>query len=231
MFERFTESARQVVVKADEEARAMRHQNVGGEHILLALVQSDSLAGLVLRSGLDINPDRLRTKIVMVCGQGDEDVVGQIPLQPQVKRILDGALRESLTLGHTYVGTEHLLLGLVREQDGVAFDLLELDGIEPTQVRELVIDHLMSPGYAKVHDLMVSDEDVRAGDLNAALDRVRAGILAAESEVARLTGVTGPRCKQALSLYGAHYVCQHEGDVPHDEHVEHGSGWTMRWTL
>src|ERR687890_567112 len=120
MFERFTERARQVVVLAQEEARTLKHNYIGTEHILLGLLrEEEGLAARVLES-LDITVERVRAQVVRIVGSGEEVTSGQIPFTPRAKKVLELALREALSLGHNYIGTEHILLGLVRENDGVA---------------------------------------------------------------------------------------------------------------
>ena len=117
MFERFTERARQVVVLAQEEARTLKHNYIGTEHILLGLLrEEEGLAARVLES-LDITVERVRAQVVRIVGSGEEVTSGQIPFTPRAKKVLELALREALSLGHNYIGTEHILLGLVREND------------------------------------------------------------------------------------------------------------------
>ena len=119
MFERFTERARQVVVLAQEEARILKHNYIGTEHILLGLLrEKEGLAARVLES-LDITVERVRAQVVRIVGSGEEVTSGQIPFTPRAKKVLELALREALSLGHNYIGTEHILLGLVRENEGV----------------------------------------------------------------------------------------------------------------
>ena len=124
VFERFTERARQVVVLAQEEARALRHNYIGTEHILLGLVRErDGVAARVLE-GLDITVERVREQVVRIVGSGEEVSSGQIPFTPRAKNVLERALREALSLGHNHIGTEHILLGLVRDDEGVAVRIL-----------------------------------------------------------------------------------------------------------
>jgi ATP-dependent Clp protease ATP-binding subunit ClpC len=124
VFERFTERARQVVVLAQEEARTLKHKYIGTEHILLGLLrEKEGLAALVLES-LDITVERVRAQVVRIVGSGKEVTSGQIPFTPRAKKVLELALREALSLGHNYIGTEHILLGLVRENEGVGARIL-----------------------------------------------------------------------------------------------------------
>ena len=129
MFERFTERARQVVVLAQDEARALGHNYIGTEHILLGLLrEEEGLAARVLE-GFDITVEEVRAQVKRQVGQGNEEsVTGQIPFTPRAKKVLELALREALSLKHSYIGSEHILLGLVRENEGVAARiLLEFD--------------------------------------------------------------------------------------------------------
>src|SRR5438046_7944084 len=124
MFERFTEQARQVVVLAQEEARALKHNYIGTEHLLLGLLREEKgLAAQALES-LDITVEEVRAQVVLIVGPGDEVTTGQIPFTPRAKKVLDLSLREALLLGHTYIGTEHILLGIARENEGVASRIL-----------------------------------------------------------------------------------------------------------
>ena len=146
MFERFTERARQVVVLAQDEARALEHGYIGTEHILLGLLrEEEGLANRVLES-LDISVEEVRAQVARIIGQGDDVTMGQIPFTPRAKKVLDYSLREALALGHNYIGTEHILLGLVRENEGVACQiLLEFDA-DAEKIRNEVISMLSGPG-------------------------------------------------------------------------------------
>src|SRR5881628_3881851 len=124
LFERFTERARQVVVLAQDEARALRHNYIGTEHFLLGLLrEEEGLAARVL-GFLGITLEEARTQVVRIVGQGEEAVTDQIPFTLRANKVLELALREALSLGHNYIGTEHILLGLVRENEGVAARIL-----------------------------------------------------------------------------------------------------------
>src|SRR5437870_3821937 len=146
MFERFTERARQVVVLAQDEARALKHNYIGTEHILLGLLrEEEGLAARVLES-LDITVEEVRAQVARIVGQGDEVTTGQIPFTPRAKKVLELALREALSLGHNYIGTEHILLGLVREnQGGAASILLDFDA-DAEKIRNEIIRMLSGPG-------------------------------------------------------------------------------------
>src|ERR1700742_3511345 len=146
MFERFTERARQVVVLAQEEARTLKHNYIGTEHILLGLLrEEEGLAARVLES-LDITVERVRSQVVRIVGSGEEVTSGQIPFTPRAQKVLELALREALSLGHNYIGTEHILLGLVRENEGVAARILLDFDADSDKIRNEVIRMLSGPG-------------------------------------------------------------------------------------
>jgi ATP-dependent Clp protease ATP-binding subunit ClpC len=146
VFERFTERARQVVVLAQEEARTLKHNYIGTEHILLGLLrEEEGLAARVLES-LDITVERVRAQVVRIVGSGEEVTSGQIPFTPRAKKVLELALREALSLGHNYIGTEHILLGLVRENEGVAARILPDFDADSEKIRNEVIRMLSGPG-------------------------------------------------------------------------------------
>src|SRR6201747_1579121 len=146
MFERFTERARQVVVLAQDEARALKHNYIGTEHILLGLLrEEEGLAARVLDS-LEITVEEVRAQVARIVGQGDEVTTGQIPFTPRAKKVLELALREALSLGHNYIGTEHILLGLVRENEGVAARILLDFDADAEKIRNEIIRMLSGPG-------------------------------------------------------------------------------------
>ena len=145
MFERFTDRARRVVVLAQEEARLLNHNYIGTEHILLGLIhEGEGVAARSLKS-LGIRLDSVRSQVVETIGQGHQSPSGHIPFTPRAKKVLELSLREALQLGHNYIGTEHILLGLIREGDGVAAQVLEKLGADLTKVRQTVIQ-LLSGG-------------------------------------------------------------------------------------
>jgi hypothetical protein len=145
VFERFTDQARQVVVLAQEEARTLKHNYIGTEHILLGLLrEADGLAARVLES-LEITLEGTRTQVTRIVGSGEEVTSGQIPFTPRTKEVLELALREALSLGHNYIGTEHVLLGIVRENEGVAARILLDFGASAEMIRDEVIGLLSGP--------------------------------------------------------------------------------------
>jgi ATP-dependent Clp protease ATP-binding subunit ClpA len=141
MFERFTNRARHVVVLAQEEARRLHHNYIGTEHILLGLFgEPDGAAGRVL-AGLGMSLEAARGEVTAIIGVGAEAPSGHIPFTPRAKKTLELALREALQLHHNYIGTEHILLGLIREGDGVAVQILKQHA-DPTAIRMAVLDLL-----------------------------------------------------------------------------------------
>src|SRR5262245_48059255 len=142
MFERFTDRARQSVVFAQVEARMLNHNYIGTEHILLGLVhEGDGIAARALVS-MDVSLIDVRDRVEEIIGRGPSAPTGHIPFTPRAKKVLELALREALQLGHTYIGTEHILLGLVREGEGVAAQVLVALGADLQRVREAVIGML-----------------------------------------------------------------------------------------
>ncbi len=141
MRERFTDRARQVIVLAQEEARMLDHNYVGTEHILLGLLrESEGIAAKALTSR-GISLDAVRQQVEEIIGRGSQppSASGHIPFTPRAKKVLELSLREALQLGHDYIGTEHILLGLIREGDGVAAHILDESGVDLNQARQQVI--------------------------------------------------------------------------------------------
>jgi ATP-dependent Clp protease ATP-binding subunit ClpC len=146
MFERFTDRARRVVVLAQEEARMLDHNYIGTEHLLLGLVhEGEGVAALAL-TGMGIQLEAVRGEVERIIGQGQATSAGHIPFTPRAKKVLELSLREALQLGHNYIGTEHILLGLVREGEGVAAQVLQKLGADLNRVRQAVIRLLGEKG-------------------------------------------------------------------------------------
>ncbi len=138
MFERFSANARQVVVGAQEEARLLSHNYIGTEHLLLGLLrQPDSVGGRALNA-VGVSLDDVRARVLATIGKGKKTTSGHIPFTPRAKKILELSLREALQLGHDYIGTEHIVLALVREGSGLAAQVLTAAGVELTELREVV---------------------------------------------------------------------------------------------
>jgi len=142
VFERFTDRARRVVVLAQEESRMLSHNFIGTEHILLGLIhEGQGVAALTLES-LGISLEAVRRQVEQIIGQGQATPTGHIPFTPRAKKVLELSLRESLQLGANYIGTEHILLGLIREGEGVAAQVLQTLGADLSRVRQAVIQQL-----------------------------------------------------------------------------------------
>jgi ATP-dependent Clp protease ATP-binding subunit ClpC len=146
MFERFTDRARRVVVLAQDEARALNHNYVGTEHILLGLLDEEHGLAAKTLAALDVGLDAVRDQVKEIIGVGEYSPVGHIPFTPRAKKVLELSLREALQLGDNYIGTEHILLGLIREGDGVAAQVLVRLGCDLNRVRQQV---LLLQGEAK----------------------------------------------------------------------------------
>ena len=163
MFERFTERARQVVVLAQDEARAFKHDYIGTEHILLGLLrEEEGLAARVLES-LDVTVEEVRARVTRAAGVGDVASTGQIPFTVQAKETLEGGLEEALAMGHGYIGTEHVLLGLLRQADDVAVGILRDLDADPAKIRAELVRLLTRP----------AQETARARVVRAAAPRAR----------------------------------------------------------
>jgi ATP-dependent Clp protease ATP-binding subunit ClpC len=184
-----------VVVLAQEEARALKHNYIGTEHILLGLLrEEEGLAARVLES-FEITVDLVRANVVRIVQGGEEVTTGQIPFTPRAKKALELALREALSLGHSYIGTEHILLGLGREDDGVAVRILHDFGAGAETIRNKVIRRLSGPGVREqVRSMVIGSraspqviDQAWLGGLGAILDDL-AGEIRRERQRAPDTG-------------------------------------------
>src|SRR6059036_3777246 len=209
MFERFTDRARRVVVLAQEEARMLNHNYIGTEHILLGLIhEGEGVAAKALDS-LNINLDAVRQQVEEIIGQGQAAPTGHIPFTPRAKKVLELSLREALQLGHNYIGTEHILLGLIREGEGVAAQVLQKLGADLNRVRQQVIQLLQGyagkgeqqPGEQVPQGSMVLDQfgrnltqQAREGKLDPTIGR--------EKEIERVMQVLSRRTKNNPVLIG-----------------------------
>jgi ATP-dependent Clp protease ATP-binding subunit ClpC len=142
MLERFTDRARRVVVLAQEEARSLDHNYIGTEHLLLGLIHEGEGVGARALESLEVSLAAVRQQVEEIIGRGQQEPPGHIPFTPRAKKVLELSLRESQQLGHNYIGTEHILLGLLREGDGVAAQVLVRLGTDLDQVRQRVIQLL-----------------------------------------------------------------------------------------
>lgn len=139
MYERFTERARQVVILAQDEAHALKHNFVGTEHLLLGLIREEEGIAARVLTELGFDCDLVRGRVIELAGVGEEAATGQVPMTPTAKKVCELALREALSLGHNYVGTEHLLLGLLREPSGLGYRITVETGIDiPTIQQEIL---------------------------------------------------------------------------------------------
>jgi ATP-dependent Clp protease ATP-binding subunit ClpA len=153
MFERFTDRARQVVALAQDESRMLNHNYIGTEHLLLGLIHGgEGVAAKALES-LGISLAAVRLQVETIIGQGQQAPTGHIPFTPRAKKVLELAVQESHALGHDYIGTEHILLGLIREGDGVAAQVLVRLGADLSRVRQQVIQLLSDDALARVDSL------------------------------------------------------------------------------
>jgi ATP-dependent Clp protease ATP-binding subunit ClpC len=146
MFERFTDRARRAVVLAQEEARMLNHNYIGTEHILLGLIhEGEGVAARVLAS-MHVSLAAVRRQVEEIVGEGPAATAGHIPFTPRAKKVLELSLREALQLGHNYIGTEHILLGLIREGEGVAAQVLQKLGADLQATRREVVQTLSAMG-------------------------------------------------------------------------------------
>ena len=216
MFERFTDRARRVVVLAQEEARLLNHNYIGTEHILLGLIhEGEGVAAKALES-LGISLDAVREQVQDIIGQGQQAPSGHIPFTPRAKKVLELSLREALQLGHNYIGTEHILLGLIREGEGVAAQVLVKLGADLNKVRQQVIQLLSGyqgkePAGASVGG-QSSQEGTPAGSLvldqfgrnltQAARENKLDPVIGRSSEIERVMQVLSRRTKNNPILIG-----------------------------
>jgi ATP-dependent Clp protease ATP-binding subunit ClpC len=143
MFERFTDRARRVIVDAQNEARSLSHNYIGPEHLLLGLINEGDGVGAKALEAMQISTDTVRGRIEDIIGRGQAPPgTGHIPFTPRAKKVLELSLREALQFGHNYIGTEHILLGLIHEGDGVAAQVLVGLGVDLDRTRQLVIQIL-----------------------------------------------------------------------------------------
>src|SRR5579875_181702 len=214
MFERFTDRARRVVVLAQEEARMLNHNYIGTEHILLGLIhEGEGVAAKALES-LGISLEAVRQQVEEIIGQGQQAPSGHIPFTPRAKKVLELSLREALQLGHNYIGTEHILLGLIREGDGVAAQVLVKLGADLNRVRQQVIQLLH--GYQGKEPASASSGSTEsAPSTSLVLDQfgrnltqgAREGkldpVIGREKEIERVMQVLSRRTKNNPVLVGA----------------------------
>jgi ATP-dependent Clp protease ATP-binding subunit ClpC len=210
MFERFTDRARRVVVLAQEEARMLNHNYIGTEHILLGLIhEGEGVAAKALES-LGISLEAVRSQVEEIIGQGQAAPTGHIPFTPRAKKVLELSLREALQLGHNYIGTEHILLGLIREGEGVAAQVLQKLGADLNRVRQQVIQLLSGytggkgegqPGEQAPQGSMVLDQFGR-NLTQLARETKLDPVIGREKEIERVMQVLSRRTKNNPVLIG-----------------------------
>jgi len=149
MFERFTDQARRVVVVAQEESRKLGHDYIGTEHILLGILGAGESVAVQALASLGVSQEAAREQVEEIVGRGSHQVSGHIPFTPRAKKVLELSLREAIQLGHNYIGTEHILLGLIREGEGVAAQVLTRLGADLNRTRQQVIQLLHGPQGAE----------------------------------------------------------------------------------
>jgi ATP-dependent Clp protease ATP-binding subunit ClpC len=160
VFERFTDRARRVVVLAQEEARMLNHNYIGTEHILLGLIREGQGVAAKSLEELGIDLEAVRSQVEEIIGQGQSAPTGHIPFTPRAKKVLELSLREALQLGHNYIGTEHILLGLIREGEGVAAQVLQKLGADLNRVRQQVIQLLSGYAGGEIEGPQLSEEEI-----------------------------------------------------------------------
>ena len=147
MFERFTDNARRTVVLAQEEARGLNHPYIGTEHLLLGLLANEGSAAAEIFAALGVGLSEARRDVIEIVGEGQGSPTGHIPFTPRAKKVLELSLREAIGLGHDHIGSEHILLGLEREVEGIAAQVLQRHGVVLDIARQAVSKHLASKGY------------------------------------------------------------------------------------
>jgi ClpA/ClpB-like protein len=165
VFERFTEQARHAVQLAQDEARTLKHDYIGTEHILLGLLREEQGPAARVLEGFGVTVERVRTQVVTTVGSGDAVTSGQIPFTPRAKKVLELALREALSLNQNHIGTEHILLGLVGENEGLGARLLVELGAPPERIRELLRVRSSASGRVVTRDVHEAGLDWRRARL------------------------------------------------------------------
>jgi ATP-dependent Clp protease ATP-binding subunit ClpC len=192
MFERFTDRARRVVVLAQEEARDLGHNYIGTEHILLGLIREPPGLAAQALSALGVTAAAARERIAGLVSRGSEAPSGHIPFTPRAKKVLELSLREALDLGHSYIGTEHILLGLIAEGEGVASHVLADLGAPGPQVREKVLELARAAGPEAAPAAAPGPRAPLAGPRpREVLDRLDAITGRLDQVISRLDQVTG----------------------------------------
>ena len=219
MFERFTDRARRVVELAEGEARTRGHDYIGTEHVLLGLLaESGGVAERALNQ-LGITRDRVGIEVDRIIGRGETPITGHIPFTKRAKKCLELSLREALQLGHNYIGTEHLLLGLVREKEGVAAEVLTQLGADLESVRNQVIATLIERGENRVAKAVGDRTPGTIGGRSASRDLFESAQRSAERDLLRSVrkkpaiGPACPNCGASLVARARYEVV----DVPSND--------------
>ncbi|MBI4728509.1 MAG: hypothetical protein HY775_03290 [Acidobacteria bacterium] len=198
MFERFTDRAGQVVLHAQEESRLLRHDHIGTEHVLLGLIRETQGIGAKVLASMGATPDRIRSEVLSMVAPGEKGQSGHIPFTRRAKKVMEQSLRQALKLGHNYIGTEHILLGLLAEGEGVAPQALARLGVTYEKAREKVVQAL-SAG--------LGEASVAVGQTHAVVARRVAEAIAGK-------GPACPSCRAPLEENAAYRIMEvpeHEG--------------------
>jgi ATP-dependent Clp protease ATP-binding subunit ClpA len=220
MFERFTDRARRVVVLAQEEARMLNHNYIGTEHILLGLIHEDEGVAAKALTSLGIRLPAVRRQVEEIIGHGKQAPTGHIPFTPRAKKALELSLREALQLGQNYIGTEHILLGLIREGDGVAAQVLVRLGADLNRVRNQVIQ-LVHSATGERPARIAADEPLRLGvsgerwvaDLQVTLANMTDRIEVIERVLGITSQPTDPDAPPATAAEGGKGAAGGKGDA------------------
>jgi ATP-dependent Clp protease ATP-binding subunit ClpC len=173
MFERFTDSARAAIVQAQEEARTLSHNYIGTEHILLSLLADGQCLATRTLESLSVSPEALREQVLGMIGTGQARPSGHIPFTPRAKKVLELSLREALQIGDNHIGTEHILLGLIREGDGVAAQAVAVIGVTLAQLRQQVLalqQRKVAGAAGPGRPVRLEERSGALGDLRSRLD-------------------------------------------------------------
>jgi ATP-dependent Clp protease ATP-binding subunit ClpC len=186
MFERFTDRARRVVVLSQEEARRLNHNYIGTEHVLLGLLEEGQGVAARVLTSLGVSLDEARNSVEEIIGHGTQAPSDHVPFTPRAKKVLELSLREALQLGHNYIGTEHLLLGLLREGEGVAAQVMVRLGAELGQARNAVmraLEEMPERFQEPAAEFVIRSLQAENRRLRAEVDRLRAALLRRGSNV------------------------------------------------
>ncbi|MFC2029921.1 ATP-dependent Clp protease ATP-binding subunit [Chloroflexota bacterium] len=205
-FDRFTKRARRVLTNAQEEARRLNHRYIGTEHILLGLVSEEGGVAMRVLADLDVSGDQVRRSVERAVGKGSRPSVAQPTLTPRTKRVIEMAVDEARKMGHHYIGTEHLLLGLVREGEGVAVDVLRRLGAPPENIRDQVHNVLQeAPVHASggQQSSTTPTVDQLGTDLTALADANKLDpVIGRQTEIERMIQILARRTKNNPALIG-----------------------------